>query len=349
MRSKKNEYNVKLPLYSTPQFSYLFEQKQKYKFKNDKIRKLSNVFLSNSGLLLNNGFIPLASAENLIGKEDHTFYLKHNKKVLEQYFVSKYGKSLNSIKLDDKRLYFSIHTPWFGYFSWVTTYLPRLLEFISTGIDAVIIYPEEWDDFSFVKETFSFFPTLKFKRISKDHHIFIDNYLLIPCRRWTSHFHKSTLLGVRDFFESQHLSSSKFKIDNIYVSREKATRRKISNELDVLKLFDQYNVVSVIMEEYSYVEQIFLMQNSKMVFGIHGAGLTNVNYMRTRGKVIEFTPILDDVNNFRFPFWRMSSFLDLDYYCIFCKKKNFTKDEYDSDIEVPFDELKQVLNLIFNQ
>lgn len=349
MKSKKIQYIVRLPLYSTPQFFNLFEQKKKYKFQNNKIRKLSNVFLSNSGLLLNNGFIPLASAENLIGKEDHTFYLKHYKKVIEQYFVSKYGKSLNSIKLDDKRLYFSIHTPWFGYFSWVTTYLPRLLEFISTGIDAVLIYPEEWDDFSFVKETFSFFPTIKFKRIPKDHHIFIDNYLLIPCRRWTSHFHKSTLLGVRDFFESKHLTYSKIKVDNIYISREKAKRRKISNELEVLKIFDQYNVESIIMEEYSYVEQIYMIQNSKMIFGIHGAGLTNLNYMRTGGKVIEFTPILDDVNNFRYPFWRMASLLDLDYYCIFCSKMNLTKDEYDSNIEVPIEELSKILTMIFVQ
>lgn len=347
MKSKKMEYNVKLPQYSTPQFSYLFEKKKNYNFKKDKIRKLNNVFLSNTGIVLVNGFIPFSSAENLVGKEDHTFYLKHYKKVLEQYFVSKYGNSLNSIKLESKTLYFSIHTPWFGYFSWVTTYLPRLLEFFTLNLDAVLVYPEEWDKFDFVKQSLDFFPNLKMTKIPSDHHVFIEEFLLIPCRRWTSHFNKEAIIGVRDFFNDAYLNSNIKTFENVYISRGKAKRRKIINEEELLFNLKKFNITPVFMEDYSFIEQVYLMQNTKVLIGLHGAGMTNVNFLKKNAKVLEFTPILTNFINFRFPFWRMSNLLDLDYYCIFCEKTSETEDEYDSDVIINLDEVNKISLLLF--
>lgn len=345
--SHKITYTTRLPEYTSSSFSKLFKERERFVFKKSDVKIIHNVFLSNSGVLLKNGIIPFNSLENLIGFEDHTFYFKHLRKVAEQFVVCKYGKSLHSLQLDDTNLYFSIHTAWFGYFSWVTTYLPRLLEFVEIQQDAILIYPEEWDEYSFVKETFLFFPQLKIKRIPIDHHLFINNYLLIPCRKWTSHFHKSTILGVRDFFERHYIESNKHKYRSIYISRMHAKRRKIENENQINDLLANHNIKAIAMEDYSYLDQIFLMQHAHVVIGIHGAGLTNINYMKPNGHVIEFSPILENYKNFRYPFWRMASMLDLHYYCIFCKKNMSTEDEYDSNITVPIAELSGVLKMIF--
>jgi hypothetical protein len=345
----KIPYITTLPKYTSAPFSILFKERERFVYKISKVKILNNVFLSNSGVVIKNGVIPLNSAENLIGFEDHTFYLKHLRKAVEQLVVCKYGKSLNSIVLNDENLYFSIHTPWFGYFSWVTTYLPRLLQFVETQKDAILIYPEEWDQLMFVKQTFLFFSQIKTIKIPSDHHLFIKNYLLIPCRKWTSHFHKSSILGVRDFFEKQNIESKKYAHRFIYISRKLANRRKVVNEIELQQLLDQYDIYTVVMEEYSYLDQIFLMQQANLVIGIHGAGLTNINYMKPNGHLIEYSPILKNFKNFRYPFWRMASMLDLSYYCIFCKKVNLTFDEYDSNIEVPISELSNLLRMIFTK
>jgi hypothetical protein len=346
--SIKHKYNISLPNYVSKDFLELFELRRNYTYTQFGFSKLNNVFISNNGTLIHNLSIPLRSAENLIGFEDKTFYFTRLKMGVEQYFVCKYGKSLHSINLDDENLYFSIHTPWFGYFSWVTTYIPRLLNFMSIGIDAILLYPEEWDDIDYVKESIKLFPNLKIKKIKFDHHIFVRNYLLLPCRKWTSHFLKEDLFNVRDYFCKIECNKG-FYHQNIYISRKNAKRRKILNENSILNILERYDVVSYIMEDYSYIEQICIMKNVKVVFGLHGAGLTNVNFMQSGGKVIEFTPILNDNRNFRFPFWRMSKILGLEYFALFCETTDNYEDLYESNVLIDELELQKNLNLIFEK
>jgi len=90
-------------------------------------------------------------------------------------------------------------------------------------------------------------------------------------------------------------------------------------------------------------EQIKLLSNAKIIISSHGAGLTNINFMKKKSHVIELTPILSDFDNFRFPFWRMANLLELNYFCLFCDRTNFKTDEYESDILV---NLKEVSNLL---
>ncbi len=344
---KEVKYSIAPPKYVSKGYVNLFTSRESYLYKDSNFLKLNNVFLSNSGIVLKNGFIPLNSAENLTGLEDHTFYFRHLRKALEQFIVCRYGKSLKSVTLNSDELYFSIHTAWFGYFSWVTTYLPRIFNFLKSNINATLLYPEEWDNIDFVKQTLSFFPELKICKIPVDHHVFIPQYLLVPCRRWTSHFDRYSITGVRDFFINKKLSANISTFEYIYISRIKAKRRKVVNELQILQKLDNYGVHSIVMEDYSYIEQVILMQNAKLVIGIHGAGMTNINYMNPSSKVLEFTPILSNFKNFRYPFWRMANLLSLEYYCIFCEKTTNNEDEYDSDVIVPEDELFDLLPALF--
>ena len=344
--TSKYRYTISLPKNITIEYSDLFESRGSYTYKQVSYRNLKNVFISNNGTILHNLFIPLDSAENLFGFTDKTFYLGRLKKATEEYFVCKYGKSLKKVELYDDNLYFSIHTPWFGYFSWITTYLPRLLNFMELSINAYLLYPEEWDDIDYVKESLKLFPKLKIKKIKYDHHVFVKNYLLLPCRKWTSHFLKEDLFKVRDYFYKIECNKD-FYHQNIYISRENAKRRMILNENSILNILEKYDVVPYIMEDYSYIEQICIMKNVKVVFGLHGAGLTNVNFMQSGGKVVEFTPILNDNRNFRFPFWRMSEILGLEYYVLFCETTDNCKDLYESNVIIDELELQKNLNLIF--
>ena len=72
-----------------------YQKKFKYSLSILKSKKLKQVFITNSGLLVHNFLLPLKSAENLIGTYDYTFYYKHWRKAIEQFLVCKFGKSLN--------------------------------------------------------------------------------------------------------------------------------------------------------------------------------------------------------------------------------------------------------------
>ena len=334
----------KLPLNVKPENINLFKRKQKYVLKPLKIKIVKNIFITHWGLLLKNLILPKKSAENLIGTYDKAFYLSHWRLALEQFLVSKYGKSIPSIKLNDDELYFTIHTPWFGYFSWLTTYLPRLIEITEKYPEAILLMPEEWNNISFVCNSLEMFPNLKKKILVNDHHAFVEKYVFAEIRPWTSIFYPKHIENVRNIFlsklEKEIINVSPIK--RIYVSRKKANRRKIVNEEEVECFLKNEGFESICFEDYSIFDQVFLMQNVDVLVSMHGAGLTNTLFMQPKSALLELTPLLEDEKLFRFPFWRISSILDVNYFVQFCDTINEGEsDFYSRNIKVNMVDFKE--------
>jgi hypothetical protein len=344
----KKKYSLNVPQHIKEEYKVLFNSKREYTFQlTENIKTLKNVFVSNNGNVLHKLLIPIHSGENLIGKTDKNFYFQRWKKTLEQYLVCKYGSSLKLYSCDQENTYYTIHTPWFGYFSWMTTYLPRLIIAMEKLPHAILIYPEEWDKISYVRESLLLFKELKTLKIPSDHHISIPSFALIPCRRWTSHFDKDILEKTKsEMYGLLNIIPNKTPTKKIYISRKKAKRRKITNEKELEILLNNHNIESICFEDLSLREQVNIMNESSLVISSHGAGLTNINFMNSNSSAVELTPILSDFKKFRFPFWRMAELLELNYHCLFCERTSNTIDEYESDIEVNLSELeKRITNL----
>ena len=339
----------KLPINVKIEYVDLFKKKGRYSLNPLKIKIINNVFITHWGLLVKNWLLPIRSVENLIGTYDKSFYFSHWRLAIEQFLVSKFGKSLPSIKIEDDALYFTIHTPWFGYFSWLTTYLPRLIEISNKYPEATLLVPEEWNNISFVSDTLSMFPNLKMKILPNDHHAFVKNYVFAETRPWTSIFYPEHIEKVRNVFieklkeETVELSP----IKKIYVSRKKANRRKIINEEELESYLINLGFESICFEDYSIFEQVYLMQNADVLISMHGAGLTNTLFMSPKSTLLELTPLLENKNLFRFPFWRISSILVVNYYVQFCDTINKgEKDFYSRNIQVDMTEFKENMNAI---
>ena len=63
---------------------------------------------------------------------------------------------------------------------------------------------------------------------------------------------------------------------NIFISRRKALGRRIANENEVVEALKPLGFVTYILEEMSYVEQVKLFAQAKVIVAPHGAGLTNL-------------------------------------------------------------------------
>jgi hypothetical protein len=336
---------IREPHYSSLEYSYLFKSRLQYNYKQRNAKKLKNIFVANNGAVLKNGFLVIGSLENLIGKYDKNFYFHHWKQTLEQFVVAKYGKSLKSINLTTGT-YYSIHTPWFGYFSWLTSYLPRLIKRVQNNDDYKLIVPEEWTKIEYVSEILSTFKHLEYVKIPIDHHLFIQNYYLEPVRPWTSHFIKSDLDLVKTYF-NKFISPNATPFRRVYISRRKALRRKVANEEKLIEILLKFNFEIVEFENLSVLEQVNLMNETDVFIGLHGAGLTNLMFMNENTKVFELTPIISDFKNFRFPFWRMADLLNIQYNVIFCKMDQLIEeDEYSNNIIVDLNEFETVLTTL---
>lgn len=125
----------------------------------------------------------------------------------------------------------------------------------------------------------------------------VGNFKATP---WLANFLKQT------FLPDPSISGRK----RIYISRRKASKRKISNEAEVSELLEQHGFESVIMESLSLAEQAALMTQAEAVVSMHGSGITNTVFCRAGTKVIElFSPTY--VNPC---YWTMCSALSMDYY-----------------------------------
>ena len=136
---------------------------------------------------------------------------------------------------------------------------------------------------------FKFFPT-------NENLIFLKcNYLSHPNNRWliknrtkkiSSEYIKLANTLRKKVFKN-HLFKSDSSYKHIIVSRSRAIRRKLINEKELIKKLQPYNFKLIYFEECDYETQINIARNCKIMIGYHGAGLTNLFFMKSKSLVIE--------------------------------------------------------------
>ena len=73
-------------------------------------------------------------------------------------------------------------------------------------------------------------------------------------------------------FENDYISFS----PKVLISRRKALGRRIANETEVIEALKPLGFIPYVLEEMSYVEQVKLFAQAKVIIAPHGAGLTNL-------------------------------------------------------------------------
>ncbi|HEY0273721.1 MAG TPA: glycosyltransferase family 61 protein [Chitinophaga sp.] len=97
----------------------------------------------------------------------------------------------------------------------------------------------------------------------------------------------------------------------IYISRQKARVRKVTNEAAVWALVQRHGYEVHFMEDYTLEQQITLLAGTRTIVGLHGAGLTNMLFMPAGGQVLELRNKGDNRLNC---FFSLASNLDHRYY-----------------------------------
>ena len=112
--------------------------------------------------------------------------------------------------------------------------------------------------------------------------------LLLPGQTTKVHKQHPTIIDAISSRLREAVSSDKGDYSDyrrIYVSRAKASYRKVTNEAELVTLLDKYGFKTVNFEDHSIEERISFMKNVDVLMGIHGAGLTNMLFM-DKGKLV---------------------------------------------------------------
>jgi len=300
----------------------LFEPYVRAKVRIPRIKNLKNVFVTHQGLVLKNGLLVGGCAFNLRGNLDNTFYFQFWKDTLEKYLVCRWGKSLPSVHLKGPQQYLLIHSKWFNYAFWINAFLPRLLMAEQSGYlkNTKLIVPENWKNIPYVWDSLKAFD-VDFEVIPSDHHIFVDRLIMPETRQWTASFYPPLIkdISARLIQEAQTRIRNKTFPKKIYLTRAKRKIRTIENEEELICGLGKYGFEPVIFEDLSIWEQIAMMNNADFFISIHGAGFSNIMFMKNNASVIELINKKYASLEYTFPFWKLSDAVMLKYYPFFCE------------------------------
>lgn len=240
-----------------------------------------------------------------------------------------------------------------NYFHWLYDVLGRLQLLHMSGIqvDKYVINPRSrifWDDVPTGGRPFQA-DSLQMLGINPDQiietheqfHLKADHVVVLSHTerrgypKWASDFLRKVYLFDRG------LDVNGPGTEYVYVSRLKATRRRILNETDVIDLLTAHGFKIYILEDMSLDEQIRLFNSAKVVVGPHGAGMANITFCRPGTSILEiFTP-----NWVKDCYWRISSHCGLDYHSLVGEGATWEgmRWEGEEDLIVNIDQLKQKL------
>jgi hypothetical protein len=130
-----------------------------------------------------------------------------------------------------------------------------------------------------------------------------------------SFFSGGLIKDIRQTFVPQSKVSPSRKL---FISRTKATRRKILEEEKFYQTLTEFGFEILHLEELSIKEQIRSFSDAAIVLGMHGAGLTNMVFMPPGGRVGELRAITSETSVYNV-FYCLASSSDHEFFYLFGK------------------------------
>ena len=280
------------------------------------------VFVSYTGLVISNLFISKLSAI------DQLLY-KYNR-----YSGLRLIKN-NSIKLiKNLSSYVLVTDEWStNYFHFLCDVLPRLLiAKANLGREFRLILPENIAEK--YKEAFELFGFNQYTIIKSSELVFVPN-LIMPTHvfRPSGVFSPNMLSFLVDNINhvvancNSNLGSD---FSRIYISRSKASSRKVLNEDEVLPILLENDFKIVYAEDLSFIEQVQMFSSCNILVSPHGAGLTNMLFMPTGSVILELRNNTEAPNN---TFLRLAKGIGHKYYYLLSHENNgcFQSDDLQVD------------------
>jgi len=165
-----------------------------------------------------------------------------------------------------------------------------------------------------------------------EHPWYNKGYVLDEAKKlppWIIHWLRKTFLN----------KAKKFKINKkVFIDRSDSEKNhcNIINNKEVSSYLISKGFTSYKLSSLSFVNQVYLFANAKIIIGPHGAGLTNLTFCKPKTKIIEIRPIYNQNSVYK----TISKINNLNYNLIKTPKvKNNTK----GDILIDLNMLKKII------
>lgn len=193
----------------------------------------------------------------------------------------------------------------------------------------------------------------KFYFIPPGKSIVVKNLCLPQIKPICDSYYKSDLLGIRSLYLDSIQNNSKHtegEWERLYISRSKAARRRVENEAEVESLISEYGIRVIQNEDFDFVRQIQIYSNCGFLMSVHGAGLSNMLFMKPNSIILEMHKRKTNEKDWHsFAFWYLANVLDYKYYHQVCNPTNYLDSFFDANYIVDIPQLKENLEKIFGR
>lgn len=227
-----------------------------------------------------------------------------------------------------------------NYFHWLTDVIPKIIWAKKN---------KELKDYKIIIPKFlNKFQVHTIQALTKNY-VIIDDLTTLKVSKliYISEFHpsglprKNFLYATKKFYINKYNEKNSFR--KIYISRSNAHRRRLKNEKDLINILKKNNFNIIKPENLSFKNQVNIFRNSSTLISLHGAGLTNLLWMKKRSNIIE----IRDSNDFTLnPYFVLSQQMGHKYYYHLSKKNHYSNNIFHPDYELDVDNFYKIFSKV---
>jgi capsular polysaccharide biosynthesis protein len=216
-----------------------------------------------------------------------------------------------TIRLKKGKKYLVVTDIWSsGHFHWIADVLPKLVLMKQRAAEYVLLLPDlpyirtiGMESLDMLDIQFEDVVLMRQEAFYK-----ADELYYIPGITSSGQFDISLMMQLKKILCDQLQPGSK----RIYISRSKATFRKVLNENDLIPVLLSHGFDILNGEDYNLKEQARIFSGAEVLLGIHGAGLANCIFMKGGSKLIELRK--KENGPFNVGYWHMADAFGHKYY-----------------------------------
>ncbi len=227
------------------------------------------------------------------------------------------------------------------YFHWMCEAVPRLLIASSFDTGFPVLLPSVLKTIPFVQQILVLFPETNVRWVERRRPAAISELLWISTMGSGYQFNPPLMKFLRSrLLRAAAVHTVEPRNRRLYVSRARCRYRKILNEDEILAVLDHFGFETVFLEDFSLKKQMAICENAEILLGCHGAGLTNMLFMRPGAVVVE----LQRRNSWPTCYFRLAHALGNQYFYLFCKHEpEHEQGDLTPDLWVEPKELHEIL------
>lgn len=225
-----------------------------------------------------------------------------------------------------------------NYYHWMTEVLPKLALLAKQGVHFDWLYVPQ--NLRFMKESLSLWGIAQEKIIPASDYTYIQADTMVAVSAvsksiYTPHWVVDCLRATYLPLVASHAIKPGAK--KVFISRKKASFRRIINEDEVFSLFKAQGFVRYCLEDLSLLEQVALFHGADVIVAPHGAGLVNMIFCKQGALIVEIFQEHQDET-----FWYLSQTVGLHYVGV--KTTEFKTGGGYTDTIVPLDCIRGVID-----